>query len=209
MMHMHFKNRADAGQRLAKALEKFKGTETVVYAIPRGGVTVAREVADYLKAPLDLAVVRKIGAPYNPEYALCVVAEDGDIVCHEDERAEVGADWFRREVASERAEAKRRRMAYLDDRPRDVAAGKVAIVVDDGIATGLTMIAALREIRHQKPSRLVMAVPFAPSDMMERLKSEADEVVVLFEDPHYAGAVGAYYDEFPQLEDEEVVRLLK
>lgn len=225
---MIFKDRRDAGERLAEAVERhFRGEERahhaaplqdsdcMVYAIPRGGVVLGVEVARKLGCPLDLVITRKVGHPSNPEYALCVVAEDGHEICNEEELSLVDSDWLREEKQKEREEAKRRRLVYLGGRPRPrhggqaSVAGKTAIVVDDGIATGMTFIAALREVRELQPARLVAAVPVMPAEFLERLKKECDEVVCLNIDPAYLGAVGAYYKDFPQVTDEEVVEEMR
>lgn len=215
---MVFKDRRDAGERLAEAVEKrfgrpqgapLHGEKYVVLAIPRGGVVLGAEVAKKLGCPLDLVITRKVGHPYNSEYALCVVAEDGHEICNEEELSSVDLGWLQAEKKKERAEAKRRRLVYLGDRSRPPVAGKTAIVVDDGIATGMTFIAALREVRELQPARLVAAVPVMPAEFLEKLKKECDEVVCLNIDPAYLGAVGAYYEDFPQVTDEQVVKELE
>ena len=205
---MHFVNRREAGKRLAEALRTYRGGKTVVYALPRGGVPVGFEVAKELGAPLDLIISRKIGHPHYPEYAVCAVTEDGDLVCDEAERASLEPAWLEGAVEHGRAEAKRRREVYLAGRKHISARGRKAIVVDDGIATGLTMRAALQSLRKEHPKQLVAAVPVAPHDVVETLRSEADAVVVLEGAEHYLGAVGAYYDDFSQVTDGEVAKLL-
>lgn len=219
---MRFTNREQAGEKLAEAVESLvcgdkrvhhvaplPRDEYVVFAIPRGGVVLGVEVANRLHCPLDLVITRKVGHPGNPEYALCVVAEDGHEICNEGELSSVDKAWLQEEKKKERAEAKRRRLVYLGDRPRLSVAGKTAIVVDDGIATGMTFIAALREVRELQPARLVAAVPVMPAEFLVKLKKECDEVVCLNIDPAYLGAVGAYYEDFPQVSDEEVVNKLE
>lgn len=180
----------------------------VVYAVPRGGVVLGIEIAKALEAPLDLVITRKIGHPDNPEYALCVIAEDTHMMCDEADRAGVDQKWLNAEMEKERQEAIRRREVYLRGRKRPEVAGKIAIVVDDGIATGLTFLMALKEVKHLNPSKLVAAIPVSPVDMAEKIKKEVDELVALSIDPQFLGAVGAYYDVFPQVEDAEVIRLL-
>ena len=206
---MRFADRKEAGTRLAAALKDYRGSGCVVYAIPRGGVVLGYEVAVRLECPLDLVITRKVGHPNNPEYAICVVAEDGHEICNEQETASVDPKWLAAEKEKERDEAKRRRLVYLKDRTRPSVAGKTAIVIDDGVATGMTFIAALREVRELKPSRLVAAVPVMPAEFMEELRKECDEIVCLDTDSAYLGSVGAYYDDFPQLSDEEVIKELK
>lgn len=205
---MIFKDRTEAGRKLAEALKKYKGQDLVIYALPRGGVVLGYEIAKALGAPLDLVIPRKIGHPTNPEYAVCAVAEDGHMICNEAERAMLDPKWLEQAVERERQEAKRRRETYLEGRPPLSAEGKIAIIVDDGIATGLTMMLAIREIKHQKPKKIVVAIPVSPQDSAEVLKKEADELVALDIPEAYLGAVGAYYENFPQVEDAQVIRLL-
>lgn len=205
---MRFKNRLEAGKKLAEALAKYKGAELVVYALPRGGVVLGREIAQELGAPLDLIITRKIGHPLQSEYAVCAVAEDGDLICNEAERPLLNEQWLRGEIEREREEARRRREIYLRNRRPVSAKNKTAIVVDDGIATGLTMQLAIREVKHNEPERIVLAVPVIPAEIAKKFKKEVDEVVTLDTPELYLGAVGAYYDEFPQVEDEEVIKLL-
>ena len=205
---MRFKDRTEAGKKLAQALDMYRDQPAVVYALPRGGVVLAVEIAQALHLPLDLVIPRKIGHPYNTEYAIGAVTEDGDPVYNQWETARVEPHWLQQQVASERQEARRRREQYLHGREPFFVAGKTAILVDDGIATGLTMLAAIRDIKQRQPSRVVVAIPVAPRDTAERLLQEADEVVGLEITDHYRGAVGAYYDYFPQVSDAEVIRLL-
>ena len=206
---MRFKDRSEAGQQLALALEKYRDRPAVVYALPRGGVVLAVEIAKALHLPLDLIIPRKIGHPYNPEYAIGAVSEDGEPVYNDWEIARLDRHWLENQVNSERREARRRREQYLQGREPLPIAGKTAILVDDGIATGLTMLAAIRDIKKRQPSRVVVTIPVAPEDTVERLLQEADEVVGLDITAHYLGAVGAYYDHFPQVSDAEVIRLMQ
>jgi predicted phosphoribosyltransferase len=206
---MRFKDRTDAGRRLAQALARFRGRDGVVYALPRGGVVLGVEIARALALPLDLVIARKIGHPLSAEYAIGAVTEGGELVTNPFEVARVNAEWFRLAVEAERAEARRRRARYLGGAASLPATGKLAILVDDGIATGLTMEAAIREARRQRPVTLVVAVPVAPPDTAARLGKEVDEFVALDVDPEYLGAVGAYYDDFPQVTDDEVVQLMR
>lgn len=206
---MRFKDRTEAGQKLAQALTKYKSETTVIYALPRGGVVLGYEIAKELNAPLSLIITRKIGHPSQPEYAICAVAEDGDMLCTEEERVAVNPDWLAQESARERSEAARRRETYLKGRMPTSAANKTAIIVDDGIATGLTMLLSIREVKHRNPKKIIVAIPVAPIEAAEKIKKEVDELVVLDIPDFYLGAVGAYYDEFPQVTDEEVIKLLK
>lgn len=207
---MRFKDRAEAGRLLADKLKSYANRQVVVYALPRGGVVLGAEVAQALNAPLDLLVPRKVGHPHNPEYAVCAVTESGVRVCNENETSLLDPEWLEDAVATEQAEAKRRRELYLQGSTlQDDAAGKTAIIVDDGIATGLTMFAAVEEARKLGAARLVVAVPVIPQDTAQQLPAEVDEVVALEIPAVYLGAVGAYYDRFPQLEDPDVIRLLR
>ncbi|MGQ9369028.1 phosphoribosyltransferase [Azospirillum sp. ST 5-10] len=209
MLDLVFRDRADAGRQLAAALTRFKEQHPVVLALPRGGVPVAREVARALEAPLDLVLVRKIGAPFQPELAAGAVADGGhvEVVRNPEITDLVPPAWFEAEKARQLQEIERRRAAYLGGRPRAAIADRTAIVVDDGIATGATMRVALRAVRRAGPRRLVLAVPVAPRSTLAALSAEVDEVVCLAT-PEPFGAIGYFYDDFRQLDDAEVVRLL-
>lgn len=208
---MPFHDRAEAGRRLAQELLRFKGEDVVVYALPRGGVPVAAPVAEALGAPLDLVLVRKIGVPGQPEFAMGAIADGGAPVVarNEDVIKMIGASEavFAAACERERVEIERRRRLYLGGRPRPEVKGRVAIVVDDGVATGATTRAALRAVRAMAPAKLVLAVPVAPSDALDALRDEADEAVCL-EAHEVFGAVGFFYRDFRQIEDEEVISLL-
>ena len=206
---MIFKDRKDAGMRLADALEKYQGEDVIVFAIPRGGVVLGAEIAKRLSAPLDLVIARKIGHPMNAEYAMCSIAENGEPVCNSRAVDAVDPRWFSEEIRRGREEIKRRREKYFGEITQIEVEGKIAIIVDDGIATGLTMIAAIEEIKNRRPKRLVAAIPVTPYDTAQRLKEMVDDLVSLDVDPDYLGAVGAYYENFTQVEDDEVIALLK
>jgi predicted phosphoribosyltransferase len=207
---MRFIDRTDAGRQLAaKLAERYEGKEGVVYALPRGGVVLGVEIARRLRMPLDLIIARKIGHPHNAEYAIGAVTEEGEIVRSPYEVGNIPEEWFAHQAAAEREEARRRHQLYVGGRPLLSAAGKTAILVDDGIATGLTMEAAIRGLRLQEPKRIVVAVPVVPSDTAAKLAREIDEVVAVDIARDYLGAVGAYYDDFPQISDEQVVALLQ
>jgi len=207
---MRFKDRTDAGVKLARLLaEKYAGADGIVYALPRGGVVLGVEIARHLGLPLDLVIARKIGHPYNPEYAIAAVTEHGAPVVNTDEIAQLPADWFNMQVKLQRQEATRRHEVYLDGRAPLSCRGKTAIVVDDGIATGLTMAAAIRDLKQRHPARIVVAIPVAPADTAAKFRSEVDDLVALDLPQYYLGGVGAYYDYFPQVSDEEVIALLR
>ena len=209
---MMFRDRRDAGRQLAAELRRFKRSDPVVLALPRGGVPVAFEVARELAAPLDLVLVRKIGAPWQRELAAAAVVdgEHMELVVNQDVVDALGISqaYLDQEAKRELEEIERRRTAYLGGRERVPVEGRTAIVVDDGIATGATMRAALRAVRRRKPRRLVLAVPVAPPDTVESLRSEVDEVVCLAT-PEWFGAIGAFYLDFSQLSDDEVRSLLE
>ncbi len=208
---MPFADRTDAGRQLAKALAGYKGQNAVVLALPRGGVPVAAQVAEALKAPLDLVLVRKIGVPMQPELAMGAVADGAAplIVRNEDvvQLANVDEDEFKSACDAELAEIERRRKLYLGDCKRVDVTGRVTIVVDDGIATGATTRAALRATRARMPKKLVLAVPVAPTESLRDMRAEADEVVCL-EDHQAFGAIGYYYSDFRQTSDREVIDAL-
>lgn len=208
---MMFRDRTEAGRRLAQALAPHKGEGTIVLALPRGGVPVAVEVADALGAPLDLVMVRKIGAPGHSEYGIGAVVDGADpqVVIDEATARMAGADaaYLEETKTRELAEIERRRRAYLGDRaPLDVR-GKTVIVVDDGVATGSTAKAALRALGKAGAARRILAVPVAPIETVEALREEADEVVALTT-PYPFHAVGLYYENFDQTTDAEVVEAL-
>ena len=203
-----FADRRDAGRRLAEALARFAGQDAVVLAIPRGGVEVAAEVAVAIGAPLDVVIPRKVGAPGNPELGLGAVAEEVEVLDRRLVRAlGVTPEYLEAEIEAQREEIRRRTSAYRGSRPPAELDGAVAIVVDDGVATGGTAVAALRWARAKGASRVVLAVPVAPPEMVERLAGEADELVVL-ETPRHFWAVGQWYGEFDQVSDERVIELL-
>ena len=183
----------------------------MVFALPRGGVPVAAPIAEMLGAPLDLVLARKIGAPFQPELAMGAVANGGShvVVRNEDVIAMAGVDEAQFDAACRREleEIERRRRRYLGTRRPSEVEGRVAIVVDDGVATGATMRAALRAIRARRPATLVLAVPVAPPDTLDALKAEVDETVCL--EVHAAfGAIGYFYADFHQLDDDEVIAIL-
>jgi predicted phosphoribosyltransferase len=205
---MVFADRTDAGKKLGHALAHYQNQPAVVYGLPRGGVVLAVEVARSIQAPLDLIVVRKIGHPLQPEYAIGAVAEDGYTITNPSEMASLDKVWIDHAVAAELKEAQRRREVFLQGRPSVPVKDKTAIIVDDGLATGLTMLAAIHEIRNRHPKRIVVAVPVAAPEIAETVRAQVDELVVLHI-PNWLGAIGSFYDNFDQVSDEEVVALMK
>jgi putative phosphoribosyl transferase len=208
---LSFRDRADAGRQLARQLMKYARCQPVVLALPRGGVPPAFEVARALQAPLDLLFVRKIGAPGHPEFGLGAVVDGAhpQVVLNEEALAQLDLPprYIEKEAARQLREIKRRRRYYLAGRHSIAVEGRTAIVVDDGIATGGTVGAALKGLARVRPAHLVLAVPVAPREAIERLRAAVDEVVCLMmPEPFYA--VGEHYDDFTQISDREVIELL-
>jgi putative phosphoribosyl transferase len=211
--NMMFHDRKDAGERLAARLLHLKDNNPVVLALPRGGVAIGFEIARLLGAPLDIVLVRKIGVPWQPELALGAVADGGggppEIFIDERmaEALAIPLGYVRDETARQLAELERRRQIYCAGRAPVEVAGRTAIVVDDGIATGATMRVALRAVRRRGPASLVLAAPVAAAETLASLAGEADETVCV-EAPGGLGAIGYYYEDFHQMSDDEVTDLL-
>src|SRR3989338_2487795 len=204
-----FKDRSDAGRQLAEKLAPYRGKHAVVLALPRGGVVIGYEIARALSLPLDIIAVRKVGAPDNPEYAIGAVGADGTAILNDAEAAMIDKTWLAGEIAAQKKEARRRGRVYRAGRKPLGIAGKTAIIVDDGIATGLTMRVAVRSAKAEKAEKVVVAVPVAPPASVHALSEEgADQVVVLEPPEEFLGAVGAHYIRFEQIEDDEGIRLM-
>jgi predicted phosphoribosyltransferase len=207
-IQLPYKDRRQAGRLLAARLEAWRGSSNLlVLALPRGGVPVAAEVAHELQAPLDIFVVRKLGYPGHEEYAMGAIASGGVRVMNPLDGMEVPADAIAAVVAREQDELQRREMLYRGERPAIALRGRDVIVVDDGLATGATMRAAVLAIRQHRPLRVTVAVPVGSSEACAALRAEADEVVCAAT-PVLFRAVGIWYRDFPQTTDEEVHRLL-
>jgi len=206
---MPFRDREQAGRALAAAMKELTGDEVVVLAIPRGGAVVGSEVARGLGAQLDVIVTRKIGAPGEPEYALGAVTQTGEVILDETavEVLRVPEEYLDREAARQWDEVKDRMRRFRGARPLPSLKGKVVVLVDDGIATGSTMFAALKYVKMQAPKSLVVAIPVGPTETIAKLAPEVDRVVCL-ETPEPFFAIGQFYSDFKQVEDDEVRRIL-
>lgn len=204
-----FRDRRQAGDRLADLLRRESVEADVVLGIPRGALPVARPVADAFEVPLDVVVGSKIGAPNNPELAIGAVASDGSVWLNDDliERLNVPDEYIEEERDEEAENARRKAERYRGDRDPPALTGKRVIVVDDGIATGATARACLRGIRKADADRVVLAVPVGPPDTLESLHAEADEVIAV-ESPSHFRAVGQFYERFGQVSDEEAMAYL-
>lgn len=207
---MLFRDRADAGRRLAEELTRYRDEAPLVLALPRGGVVVGYEVARALGASLDIIVARKLGAPYQPELGIGAVAP-GDVRVLDDAAIHllgISKAQIEQTVAEERREVERRLQCYRGDRPLPYLGGRTVILVDDGLATGVTARAAIQAIRRQAPRRLVLAVPVCPPETAEALRPLVDDLVALSTPPDFH-AVGLWYETFAQTTDDEVIALLE
>ncbi|HEV8051429.1 MAG TPA: phosphoribosyltransferase family protein [Parachlamydiaceae bacterium] len=207
---MYFKDRRDAGRLLGQLLAQYRDDDVVVYALPRGGVVVAEEIANFLDAPIDLILAHKIGHPYQPEYAVAAVSESGHIIGNPKELIPLGKAWLDGEKEQQINEIKRKRLLYLKGKNEIPLQGKIAIIVDDGIATGLTMQAGIRELKDRRPEKIVIAVPVTPKETANLLKNTVDDLVSIIapDSTKFLGSIGAYYDTFDQVEDSEVISIL-
>ena len=201
-----YRDRREAGRRLAEAMAGLKGTHPLVLAVPRGGAPMARVIADALEGELDVVLVRKIGAPGNPEFAIGAVSEDGSVHL-EEEASHVTDAWLAREVAHQRELIEERRRRYTPVRSPIDPADRCVVVVDDGSATGATMAAALATLRQRRPARLIAALGVASREALGRLEALADEVVCP-EAPSHFMAVGQFFAHFDPVEDADVIELL-
>lgn len=205
-----FKDRIDAGKQVVKKLLKYIGKNAIVLAIPRGGVIVGNEIAKVINAKLDIVVPRKIGSPDDPEFAIGAVAPDGSIALDETivSSYQISENYIKNKVKEEVQEIKRRMETYRGNKPAPKLRDKIVILVDDGVATGNTIIASVKFIKKQKPKKIVVAVPVAPSDFVNKVSSMVDEVISLKPlEPYYA--ISMHYLSFEQTEDEEVIEILE
>jgi putative phosphoribosyl transferase len=207
---MRFKNRKQAANELVKMLSAYKNdTSAIVLALPRGGVVLGAVVADVLNLPLDVFIVRKLGVPGHEELAFGAIASGGIEVFNENifTQSFLDEDAYKVVWQNEQKELARREQHYRGNKPYPDLSDKTIIVVDDGVATGATMQAAVMAIKNQKPSKIILAVPVAPPEVFQQFESLADEMVVLTT-PEHLGGIGAWYDQFEQVSDREVLALL-
>jgi predicted phosphoribosyltransferase len=209
MTTLPFADRESAARELAQSLAAWRGQRPLVLAIPRGAVPMGKIIAEALDGELDVVLVRKLGAPGNPEFAIGSVDETGHVyVADHARQLGISDRYIEQEKTAQLETMRKRRADYTPVRAPIDPKDRVAIVVDDGIATGSTMIAALRAVRAKQPKRLIAAMGVAPPDTLERLRREADEVVCLAAPVHFY-AVGQFFADFPQVSDEEVIACLK
>lgn len=204
-----FNDRVDAARQLAEELRQYRGQNPLVLAIPRGAVPMAKVIADELGGSFDVVLVRKLRAPYQPELAIGSIDESGWAYIA-DHATSTGAskDYIEAEKQTQMETIRKRRSQYTPIRPPIDPAGRIVIVIDDGLATGATMISALHGLRTRNPAKLICAVPVAPPDTLKRVAAMADEVICL-ESPEYFQAVGQFYRNFSQVEDDEVIDILR
>jgi len=206
---MPFRDRDHAAHQLAEKLASYKGKNPLVLAIPRGAVPMAKIIADALEGEFDVVLVRKLRAPFSPEFAIGSVDESGWTYVAEYAPSAGGTkEYIESEKETQMETMRRRRAQYTPIRPPIDPAGRTVIIIDDGLATGATMISALHATRAKNPAKLVCAVPVSPPDTLQKVEALADEVVCL-EAPEGFSAVGQFYMSFPQVEDEEVVEILR
>lgn len=208
---MIFKDRSDAGRQLAEQLASLKDQPNViVLGIPRGGVVVAAQVARALNAPLDVFLAHKLGAPFNPELAIGAITSTGEILLDDllVRELQISNQDIEHEAEHQRQEIERRMQTYRHHQPPLDVQNKTVVLIDDGVATGSTVLASLRALRQQQPAKLILAIPVGPADTVRRLASECDQVVVL-DAPELFWAVGRFYLQFGQTSDEEVIELLR
>lgn len=203
---MRFKNRQDAGKQLAKLVKSKISKESVVLALPRGGVPLGICISNEVSAPLDLVLAKKIGHPSHRKFAIGAMAEDGKPILNKD--IAVNSDWLENKILEINKQIKERREMYADILVKQPLENKVVLIVDDGIATGMTMFAAIEAVKMHKPAKILVAVPIIPKDTYDILISSVDEVLALDVPERFLGAVGAYYDDFSQVSDLEVTEMM-
>jgi putative phosphoribosyl transferase len=209
MMQMLLENRREAGMQLAARLEIYRERDPLILAVPRGGVVVAEPIHNILGGELDVVITRKIGAPHQRELAIGATSGDGLVMLNDDLVSRLGVfpDYIQKAAEKEQAEIVRRLKKYRGNRPLPVIEGRLVLVVDDGVATGYTLLTALKSLRRHNPSELALAVPVGPPETIARLKKEVDALVYL-EAPVDFAAVGQFYRDFSQVGDDDVVEIL-
>lgn len=205
-----FKDRQEGGQELIPKLEKYRNNnDTIVLGLPRGGVVTAFEISSALNLPLDIIVPRKISAPGAPELAIGAITEDGELILNESTKEyKIDPEYLKSAIQTQKKEARRRIKAYRGNRPPLSLKNKIAIIVDDGVATGATIRAAIKSARKSQAKKVIVAVPVISQESFRIIKNEVDEIIFL-DAPLFFGAVGAFYKKFSQTEDQEVIELLK
>jgi predicted phosphoribosyltransferase len=205
---MYFADRNEAAEKLVAKLMQYRGQKPLVLGIPRGGVVLAARIAEWLEGDVDVVLTHKLGAPGEPEVAIGAIDETGQIFLNDPRWRHEAPAYLQREAADQLAELRRRRKLFSAGRTAYDPAGRIVIITDDGLATGATMLAALQGLRPRQPARLIVAVPVAPPDTVEKVAALADETVCLYA-PEWFMAVGQFYGDFTQVEDAEVVQLLR
>jgi len=205
-----FLNRTQAAELLAQKLEKLTDKNTVILGIPRGGIVIAKNIAKKLSVDFDIVLSRKIGAPFNPEFAIGAVSEDGRVFFNKAVLYDIDIkqDYIKKAAQYELEEIKRRAALYRKVKPKLVLEGKTVIISDDGVATGVTMQATIWAVRQEKPNKVIIALPVGPYDVIVKLANESDEILCL-RVPEFFSAVGQFYIDFPQIKDSQVLELLK
>lgn len=206
---MPYENRQEAGKILAEKLKKYEPDGPIILALPRGGVVLGAEVAQALNAPLGVVLVRKIGHPFDAEYAIGAIAENQKPIFNTSEIDGIDPKWLEKATNETKELLTKRHKFYFENFEPPKIKGKTVIIVDDGIATGLTMKAGLLETRTHQPKEIVLAVPACPRDSFEELQHLVDDIIVLQSPDDFRGSVGAYYEYFPQVNDNEVKNILE
>lgn len=209
MEEIYFKNREEAGERLAEKLLEFReNRETIVYGLLRGGIPVAKQISKKLSLPIEPLIVKKIGHPYNPEYAIGAISENEKVVGNQMELDEVDPSWLKEEIERKKQEIQEQKETFFRENKPGDPEGKIAIVVDDGVATGFTLFAAIKYLQEKKANKIIVAVPVIPKEIAGRVATEVDNLVTLLVPGLFLGSVGGYYDDFSQVTDDDVIRLL-
>lgn len=203
---MLFRDRIDAGEQLADLISSKISKDTIILALPRGGVPLGISISKKTSAPLDLVLAKKIGHPSHPEFAIGALAEDGEPILNEE--ITINKDWLEKERRKINNQIKKRRKLYKDVLVKQSLKNKEVLLVDDGIATGMTMFAAIKAVKMHNPSKLFVAVPIIPKDSYDLLTNQVDQVFTIEVPQRFLGAVGAYYQSFPQISDDEVTQML-